>query len=385
MVPHGTQQYILSKSLNFVPLSKKSDELTTRQDVEKFPRRVQLKVFFHNKEGICDNTEKDAIETLTTKKSKWTPPEGQFASIDYFIKKCRHDIHKLKFNCNTRLSNLSKQECTALIYLKDLVIKAAERGGATVVWRTDLYQQEAIRQLSDQTFYTKVNKDLTSANQKIVKDTIQELIIKQQLPVTSENLIITTPRTSCIYFKPKIHKPNNPGRPIVSACSFPTELISSYLDKVMTPIVKSLPSYIKGSNHALEIFRNFNFSGENKIFFTVIPNNEGLQALKYLFNQRPIKKPSLETLPRLTRLVLTLNCFWFGDNYYKQINGVAMGTKMGPGYANLYVGFIENTFFSNYNGPKPDLYKRFIDDWVGATSSSREKPNLMMFVLRLRR
>lgn len=92
----------------------------------------------------------------------------------------------------------------------------------TVVWHTDLYQQEAVRQLSDPTFYTKVNKDLTSANQKIVKDTIQELITKQELPVTTKNLIITTPRTSCIYFKPKIHKPNNPGRPIVSACSSPT-------------------------------------------------------------------------------------------------------------------------------------------------------------------
>ena len=53
---------------------------------------------------------------------------------------------------------------------------------------TDLYQQEAIPQLSDQTFYTKANKDLTSANQKIVKDTIQELITKQQLPVTAQNL-----------------------------------------------------------------------------------------------------------------------------------------------------------------------------------------------------
>ena len=141
-----------------------------------------------------------------------------------------------------------------------------------------------------------------------------------------------TPRTSCIYFKPKIHKPNNPGRPIVSACSCPTELISSYLDKIMTPIVKSLPSYIKDSNHALEIFRTFNFSGENKIIFTmditslftVIPNNEGLQALKYFLNQRPVKSLSSETLLRLAELVLTLNRFSFGDNHYKQINGVAM-------------------------------------------------------------
>ena len=198
--------------------------------------------------------------------------------------------------------------------------------------------------------------------------------------------MITTPRTSCIYFKPKIHKPNNPGRPIVSACSCPTELISSYLDKVMTPIVKSLPSYIKDSNHALEIFRTFSFSGENKIIFTidktslytVIPNNEGLQALKYFFHQRPIKKPSTETLLSQAELVLTLNCFSFGDNHYKQINGVARGSKMGPSYANLFVGYIENKFFSNYHEPKPDLYKRCIDDRVGATSSSREELNLFI-------
>ena len=81
----------------------------------------------------------------------------------------------------------------------------------------------------------------------------------------------------------------------------------------------------------VKVFRNFNFAGENKIIFTmditslytVIPNNEGLQALKNFFNQRPIKKPSSETLLRLAEMVLTLNCFSFGDNCYNQINGVA--------------------------------------------------------------
>ena len=98
-----------------------------------------------------------------------------------------------------------------------------------------------------------------------------------------------------------------------------------------------------------------------------------VQALKYFLNQRPIKKPSSETLLRQAELVLTLNCFSFDDNYYKQNNGVAMGTIMGLSYANLFVGFIENKFFSNYHVPKPDLYKRYIDDCVGATSSSREE------------
>ena len=149
---------------------------------------------------------------------------------------------KLKFNRYTKFSNLSSEEWSALKSLKkrkDIVIKAADKGGAVVVWRADLYQKEALRQLSDTSFYAKVDKDLTLINQNIIKNTINDLIAKQELPATAKNLIITTPRTSCIYFLPKIHKPNNPGRPIVSACSCPTELTSSYLDKIMAPIVKT--------------------------------------------------------------------------------------------------------------------------------------------------
>ena len=59
---------------------------------------------------------------------------------------------------------------------------------------------------------------------------------------------------------------------------------------------------------------------------------------------------------RLAELVLRLNCFSFAGNYYKQINGVAMGTKMGPSYANLFVGYVEHQFFLTLTltlNPKP--------------------------------
>ena len=52
-----------------------------------------------------------------------------------------------------------------------------------------------------------------------------------------------------------------------------------------------------------------------------------------------------------------------------------MGTRMGPSYANLFVGYIEHEFFNQYNGPKPELYRRYIDDCVGATSPTGEELN----------
>ena len=37
----------------------------------------------------------------------------------------------------------------------------------------------------------------------------------------------------------------------------------------MALIVKTLPSYIKDSQHALEVFRDFNFLSQDKLLFTM--------------------------------------------------------------------------------------------------------------------
>ena len=103
---------------------------------------------FHDEEDDYNTSDKDTFETLQTRKSKWTPAEGQFVSLDFFINKCRHDINKLNFNRNTKFSNLSSEERAALENLskgKDIIVKAPDKGGALVVWRVDLYQKEALQ------------------------------------------------------------------------------------------------------------------------------------------------------------------------------------------------------------------------------------------------
>ena len=41
----------------------------------------------------------------------------------------------------------------------------------------------------------------------------------------------------------------------------------------------------------------------------------------------------------------------------------------------LFLGYIERQFFNQYNGPRSELYHRYIDDCVGATSSIRKELN----------
>ena len=189
-------------------------------------------------------------------------------------------------------------------------------------------------------------------------------------------LIVPEPRTSRFYMLPKIHKPLNPGRPIVSACSCPTENISSFLHDIFMPIVEHLSTYVKDTNHALNIFNNFNFNGSQpKIFtmdisalYTSIPNNDAILAVKHFLGRRPNPYFDTEIILRLTELVLNLNTFQFNGEFYFQTGGVAMGTKMGPSFACLFVGYLEEKMFAKYNGPVPDLYKRYIDDVFGVST-----------------
>ena len=98
----------------------------------------------------------------------------------------------------------------------------------------------------------------------------------------------TPPQTRIFYLLPKIHKPGNPGRPIIPGCDSPTDRLSSFIDHHLKPFCSSLPSYIKDRNHFLQtIFniatplpRNTIISTiDVKSLYTNIPHNEGIKAV----------------------------------------------------------------------------------------------------------
>eukprot|EP00061_Rhincodon_typus_P002373 g17363.t1 len=97
---------------------------------------------------------------------------------------------------------------------------------------------EARQQLSDTSSYRPIDHDPTRDHQNISHNPITS----GDLPPTASNLV-PQPRTARFDLLPKIHKPDCPGRPSVSACSCPTKLISTYLDSIFSPLVQELPTY----------------------------------------------------------------------------------------------------------------------------------------------
>eukprot|EP00061_Rhincodon_typus_P007235 g28740.t1 len=55
------------------------------------------------------------------------------------------------------------------------------------------------------------------------------------------------------------------------------------------------------------------------------------------------------------------------------MKGVAMGTGMGPSYACLFIGYMEQSLFRCYTDTIPHLFLRYIEDCIGAALCSHEE------------
>ena len=246
-----------------------------------------------------------------------------------------------------------------------------------------MYIQESFKLLSNPAHYEKIPLDPTADYQVEVSSTIRSFIRSQSLPPEAHKLIPSDPRCSIFYILPKIHKDGNPGRPIVSTISCPTSIISDFIDSICQPILINTPSYLKDTKHCLQILNDFHFCGNQRFIitgdvqslYTVISHEKGLISLKHFLDNRVVQQPPTSVIIRLAELVLKLNAFKFNNEYYKQVSGVAMGTKMGPVFACLHLAYLEQKFFESYTGPVPTLFKRYVDDYLLFFSCPPEQVN----------
>ena len=74
-----------------------------------------------------------------------------------------------------------------------------------------------------------------------------------------------------------------------------------------------------------------------------------------------MQNPPNTSICELLKLVLTCNNFHFDNKYYLHIGGTAMGTKLAPSFANIFMGWFEDYFVYTYKN-QPLIWKRYIDD-----------------------
>ena len=189
------------------------------------------------------------LEKLNRKKrgNEYRPSREQY--LNSYIDRLRQDIQEhISNRKQAPRKNLNIREKKALHRLSrntDIVIKPADKGGATVILNTEDYLKEAERQLTNSQYYKKVETDLTKDHEQLINQCLDNLVRQGELQEnTSALLRVTKSRTPIFYLLPKIHKPNNPRRPVVSSVNSHTEKISAYVDEFLRPLAEKLPSYI---------------------------------------------------------------------------------------------------------------------------------------------
>lgn len=168
------------------------------------------------------------------------------------------------------------------------------------------------------------------------------------------------------------------SRPIVNNNNSVTCKLSKLLDNILKPYLKIVPSYIRDTYDFLSKLPKGKLNFEVKLtswdivsLYTNIPNEYGLEAINYylhmsLHTDRFSKNFILNGL----KIILNYNTFTWNNRYFKQLQGVAMGTKVAPTYAILTIGYLEKSFYEIcYTKLGPTIsdyiklnFFRFIDD-----------------------
>ena len=100
--------------------------------------------------------------------------------------------------------------------------------------------------------------------------------------------------------------------------------------------------------------------------YTSIPSegqDGGMQAFEKELGKRQNKDVPTWYLMTLLKHILSQNIFEFDGEYWRQVIGTAMGTRVAPTYACLFMSYLENEkILKSWEGTQPLLYRRFIDD-----------------------
>ena len=271
-------------------------------------------------------------------------------------------------------NNLTIAERTTLNKLKkrtDIVIKKADKGDTIVVETVERYTEDGMKHLNDPTTYQPIPEDINPRISATIDKYLKETIYKGLLDRDTYHAIKppTNPRTPIIYFLKKLHKNPISVRPIVSSVQSPTSNLSHFMDLLLKPIVKNIPQILTNSTEFLRELQAITIP-DNTILasldvsslYTNIPTDEAIDiVLKYLEETQSPQQPPNQLPRELLNFILKCNCFTFCNLFYLQVQGVAMGTKMAPNFANIFMANFEEKHILQ-RPDKPYFYRRYLDD-----------------------
>ena len=289
------------------------------------------------------------------------------------------------FNYNSsrkNLLNIPKEEYDALIALSkntDIIISRPDKGSGVIIMNRTDYLAKMENILSDTSkFKLANNQDIYKISRTIETRVRNYLRDKVKKPgyITETQYTKFYPngsRIGVMYGQPKVHKPGAPLRPVCSAIGTATYDLGKYLAEVIAPA--------KVSSHGTDLHSTFTFvdqikdvdmtglvmvSYDVRSLFTNVPLQRTIDiCMDRMYRSETITPPTIpeDVLRKLISLCVCNNTFVFDGKVYEQIDGVAMGSSLGPVLANIWMAHLEeNHMLIEQSVPQPLHYRRYADD-----------------------
>lgn len=384
--PTPGMKNLLGLGLNFIPRPSYTSHQTSI-DTNRFRRDAATKFFFAGRP--ISQSPKLFI------RSNWQPDNdqlpGEFRSrLSDFENKLLSKFKKKK--CN---SNLLPLQRVSLLNIKNnnnyIVFKADKNLGPAIVER-DIYIKKAFDEhLSNNLIYRELNQ-LQALNRVKTITLILNNFIKQFFTNKNSDKIylervianVVDP-FSYFYMLAKVHKSPWTTRPIVSVSGSLLYGLGKWLDVQLQKIVPYLPYTIKSSYELSCNLRNLKIPKNSQFFsmdavsmYTNICTVHAIQTISFYLREKKFYFLDTEAVIKAITIIKSHNLFKFGDTYWLQLSGTAMGTPPAPTYATIYYAIHEMKLIPRH--PNLYYYGRYIDDVIGIwTADSDPNKNVELF------
>ena len=297
-------------------------------------------------------------------------PTSEISELKSKLRRHCENYHNIKpdMQVHHHLRNLSKD--------KDIAILKQDKGRGAVILDKSKYTEKCLSHLNTPNFI-KLPHDVTKATEEKVQKALFK--IKKYIGKESYNEIYPSgSNPGKFYGTAKIHKvnlndnnvvDNLPLRPIISNIGTATHKTAQYLSKLLSPLAKSrytIDSSKQFVGQIKEIVLPDHFemiSFDVVSLFTNVPLDFTIElVLKKLY----IEKLIITKIPKINMKELLYLCtktvpFSFDNNLYMQVEGVAMGSPLGPLLANVFMCELESTIIPKL-ADEIFIWRRYVDD-----------------------
>jgi hypothetical protein len=258
------------------------------------------------------------------------------------VKEFRLNIHKKLLdnfdNINIK-PNITLEQLKAIITFqknKPFKIIDCDKNVGLALISNELYKENVKKFLNEDKTYSKLSNNPLDDSIIKINESLNNLFKFNHISIQLLNKLNLKPnenKLGSFRLLAKLHKPDFSWRPIINCRNNPTSKICNFLDKLLKPLVENTETFIKDSQNLIQKCQDMIFETKPMIYsmdFTSL-----YSKMNHTHTANTITdyiKDFLDTthltafgLRSLILIILNYNYFKYEEDFYKQLDGMAMG------------------------------------------------------------